>query len=103
MNTTKCAPCEGGIQPLTQDQIDTNLNSLNGWHQDGIKIKKTLTFKNFKDALAFVNNVGDIAETEGHHPDIYLAYGKVEIVIWTHAINGLSENDFILAGKIDAV
>ncbi|MGR3319073.1 MAG: 4a-hydroxytetrahydrobiopterin dehydratase [Candidatus Anammoxibacter sp.] len=99
----KCAPCEGGIPALTQDQIDKNLNSINDWLQDGKKIKKLFKFKNFKDALTFVNLVGDVAESEKHHPDIYLAYGKVEIVIWTHAINGLSENDFILAGKIEAI
>ncbi|MGR3220300.1 MAG: 4a-hydroxytetrahydrobiopterin dehydratase [Candidatus Anammoxibacter sp.] len=99
----KCAPCEGGIPALTQAQIDKNLSSINGWQQDGKKIKKLFKFKNFKEALTFVNLVGGVAETEKHHPDIYLAYGKVEIVIWTHAINGLSENDFILAGKIDGI
>ena len=99
----KCVPCEGGIPALTQDQVGKNLSSINGWQQDGKKIKKLFKFKNFKDALIFVNLVGDVAESEKHHPDIYLAYGKVEIIIWTHAINGLSENDFILAGKIEGI
>ena len=99
----KCVPCEGGVPPLSQDQIDSNLQSINGWEQDGIKIKKMFKFKNFKDALAFVNRVGDIAESERHHPDIYLGYGKAEITIWTHAVNGLTENDFILAAKIEAI
>lgn len=103
MANKKCVPCEGGVPPLTQEQINSNLNSLDGWQQDGNKIKKLFKFKNFKGALAFVNQVGNIAEAEKHHPDIYLTYGKAEIVIWTHAINGLSENDFILAAKIDTI
>lgn len=98
----KCVPCEGGVAKLDQGQIESGLASLDGWQQDGDKIKKMYKFKNFKDALGFVNKVGDVAEAEGHHPDIYLAYGKVEIVIWTHSIKGLSNNDFILAGKIES-
>ena len=97
----KCVPCEGGVAALTDDQITSKLESLTEWEQCGKKIKKLFKFKDFKKALTFVNQVGDIAEAERHHPDIFLAYGKAEIEIWTHAINGLSENDFILAAKID--
>jgi len=96
----KCVPCEGGISVLSQEVVDLKLGALEDWSQRDNKIEKMFKFKDFKDALAFVNNVGVIAESEKHHPDIYLAYGKVKISIWTHAINGLSENDFILAGKI---
>jgi len=96
----KCVPCEGGISVLSQEVVDLKLGALEDWSQCDNKIEKMFKFKDFKDALAFVNNVGVIAESEKHHPDIYLAYGKVKISIWTHAINGLSENDFILAGKI---
>lgn len=99
----KCIPCERGATQLLQEQIDKRLQLLSGWRQDGKKIRRVYRFRNFKNALTFVNQVGSIAEAEGHHPDIYLAYGRVEIVIWTHAINGLSENDFILAAKIDTI
>ncbi len=99
----KCVPCEGGAAPLGDDQVAEKLKSLDGWSLDGKKIKKLFKFPNFKEALAFVNKAGETAEAERHHPDIYLAYGKAEIVIWTHAINGLSDNDFILAAKIDAL
>ena len=99
----KCVPCEGGVHPLSQTEIDENLKQLNGWQLDGKKIKKVFKFKDFKAALLFVNKAGNVAEEENHHPAIYLSYGKVEIVIWTHAINGLSENDFILASKIEAI
>lgn len=105
MDLTKktCVPCEGGIHPLSQIDIDKNLEQLKGWQLDGKKIKKIFKFKDFKAALLFVNKVGNVAEEENHHPDIYLSYGKAEIAIWTHAINGLSENDFILVAKIEAL
>ena len=103
LKNKRCTPCEGGVMPLTKDQITSNLEYLTGWEQCDKKIKKLFKFKNFKEALTFVNQVGNIAETERHHPDIFLAYGKAEIEIWTHAIDGISENDFILAAKIDDI
>lgn len=101
----KCVPCEGGVKPLTPDEYGAFLRSeLSGWIAvEEKRIEKEYKFKNFKEALAFVNKVGEIAESEGHHPDINLHnWNKVTITLWTHAIGGLSENDFIMASKIDA-
>jgi 4a-hydroxytetrahydrobiopterin dehydratase len=100
----RCVPCRGGVPPLTQEQIDTLLPQVAGWEVvDQHHLTKTYTFPDFVSALAFVNRIGEIAEQEGHHPDIYLSWGKVEIRIWTHKINGLTESDFILAAKIGRV
>ncbi len=101
--TKKCVPCEGGVPKLDKDSITTKLTSLKGWGLDDNKIKKLYKFKDFKESLNFVNRVGELAESEGHHPDIFLAYGKAEITLWTHSIAGLSENDFILAEKIESI
>ena len=101
----KCVPCEGGIAPLKPDEYEAFLRQkLTGWVAiDAKKIEKEYKFKNFKEALAFINKVGVIAEDEGHHPDILLhGWNKVKLSLFTHAIGGLSENDFILASKIDA-
>lgn len=101
----KCVPCEGGVQPLKPDEYGGFLrNELEGWIAvEEKKIAKEYKFKNFKEALAFINKVGAIAEEEGHHPDINLhGWNKVTLTLSTHAIGGLSENDFILASKIDS-
>jgi 4a-hydroxytetrahydrobiopterin dehydratase len=101
----KCVPCEGGTKPLIPDEYDAFLhNELSGWHAIAeTKIEKNYKFKNFQEALDFISKVGQIAEEEGHHPDIYLHnWNKVRLTLTTHAIKGLSENDFILASKIDA-
>ena len=99
----KCVPCREGIPPLkgiTLKKIHTALGG--GWRLiDDHHIEKEYSFKNFREALTFTNQVGELAETEGHHPDIALTWGKVKITLWTHKINGLSESDFILAAKID--
>jgi 4a-hydroxytetrahydrobiopterin dehydratase len=100
----KCVLCEGGVKPLTPDEYGAYLrNELSGWMDiDTVKIEKEYKFKNFQEALGFVSKVGQIAEEEGHHPDIYLHnWNKVRLTLSTHAIGGLSENDFILASKID--
>lgn len=100
-----CVPCEGGVLPLTPDEYGAYLrNELSGWHAvSEKKIVKEYTFKNFQKALDFVAKVGQIAEKEGHHPDIFLHnWNKVTLTLTTHAIKGLSENDFILATKIDS-
>jgi len=101
----KCKPCSKSTPPLKgqaledlQQQLGADWKVVENHH-----LEKEYSFRNFKQALDFTNRVGAIAEQEGHHPDIYLAWGRVKLNIWTHAIGGLSENDFILAAKADAV
>lgn len=104
LKNKKCVPCEGGVKPLTPDEYGAYLrNELSGWVDvDEKQIEKDYKFKDFKEALSFINKVGEIAEDEGHHPDINLHnWNKVKLTLSTHAIGGLSENDFILASKID--
>lgn len=97
-----CTACDGSIPPLTPEEILTLSRELSDWTViENKKIEKEWKFKDFKQALHFTNKIGEIAEAEGHHPDIFLAWGKVKVTLWTHAINGLSQNDFILASKID--
>ncbi len=99
----ECVPCRGGIPPLAGDELQALDQRLgNGWEVvDAHHLSKEFTFKNFTEALAFVNRVGDVAEEQNHHPDLYLAWGKVRVEIWTHKINGLTESDFIFAAKAD--
>jgi 4a-hydroxytetrahydrobiopterin dehydratase len=100
----KCIPCEGGTPPLNKTEAEVLLGQVPGWHlsSDGKKISKHYEFKDFAEARTFVNFVADIAENEGHHPDIHLVdYKYVDLSLWTHAIDGLSQNDFIVAAKID--
>ncbi len=101
----KCVPCEGGTMPLTIQQAEALMKEIRDWtlSRDAKKISKEMKFKDFAEALAFTNAVGKIAEAEGHHPDIALAWGKVGITLSTHSIGGLSENDFIVATKIDEI
>ena len=104
MDLTKkhCVPCEGGIPPMNKKEAEKYLKEVKGWQLSGNKIEKELKFKNFKKAMEFVNTVADLAEEEGHHPDILVySWNKVKLMTYTHAIGGLSENDFILAAKID--
>ncbi len=98
----KCVPCSGGVPPLKHDEIVPLLSQLEGWEVvDDHHLTRHYSFPDFVSALAFVNKVGDLAESEGHHPDIHLTYGKVGLQMYTHKIDGLSESDFILAAKID--
>lgn len=99
----KCVPCEEKTTGLSRSGSRELIKETPGWDFDieANKIIREFKFKDFAKALAFVNKVGEVAEDEGHHPDIKLSYGKVLIEIWTHSINGLSENDFILASKIN--
>lgn len=100
----KCVPCKGGIKPLISYEYGAFLRQeLSGWIVTEEKVlEKEYKFKNFKEALTFINKVGELAEEEGHHPDILLhGWNKVRLMLTTHAIGGLSENDFILASKID--
>ena len=97
----KCVPCEGGVEPLTKEEAEKLLTQVRGWKLDKNTIRKEFSFKDFKEAIGFVNKVAEIAESEGHHPDIMIWYRVVTLVLTTHAINGLSINDFVLAAKID--
>ncbi len=99
----KCVACEGTEKPFNREEAQALMAQLKGWTLSGDArwISKDLTFKDFKEALTFVDKVGVIAEEEGHHPDIQLSWGKVAIELTTHAIKGLSENDYIVAAKID--
>jgi len=99
-----CVPCRGGVPPLAGKELDALAKQVPDWKVvDGHHIVRLYKFPDFRQALAFVNKVGELAEQQGHHPDILLAWGKAEITTWTHAINGLTESDFILAAKIDAL
>ncbi|MBI5456825.1 4a-hydroxytetrahydrobiopterin dehydratase [Candidatus Kaiserbacteria bacterium] len=101
----KCIPCEVGTIPLSREQAEELLAQTPGWEldEDAKEIERKFKFKDFKEALLFANKVGRIAEAEGHHPDMKIGWGKVKVELSTHAIKGLSENDFILAAKIDAL
>lgn len=101
----KCVPCEAGTPAFTKEQVEKYKKKLiTEWDIiDDKKLKKVFKFKDFVEAMKFVNKVADIAESEGHHPDIYIFYNKVTIELWTHAIGGLSENDFIVARKIEEI
>lgn len=100
-----CVPCKGGIPPLkgaALAQLHQQIPGFADWKiVDEHHLVRTYKFPDFKSALAFVNRAGAIAEEQGHHPDILLAWGKVEVTIWTHKVDGLTESDFILAAKID--
>jgi 4a-hydroxytetrahydrobiopterin dehydratase len=104
----KCIPCEGGVIPFDISEIHKYQKKVDGWElaKDKTEIyflEKEFKFKNFKESQNFINQVGDISESEGHHPDILFGWGYAKIKITTHAIHGLSENDFILAAKIDKI
>jgi 4a-hydroxytetrahydrobiopterin dehydratase len=101
LKSKRCAPCEGGVPALTPEQVSGLLAQVDGWEARDGKIHKALRFGDFAEAMAFLNRVAACAEAEGHHPDFCLHYNNVDVMIWTHAIGGLSENDFILAAKID--
>jgi 4a-hydroxytetrahydrobiopterin dehydratase len=98
----KCVPCRGGVPPLEGEELKKLHSSIPEWQVvNEHHLHREFRFPDFKQALDFVNRVGSIAEQEGHHPDILLAWGKVGITLWTHTIDGLTESDFILAAKID--
>ena len=100
----KCKPCEGGVEPSTLEESQDQLKHLDGWYltHEGQRIRKDWVVENFVAGIEFFKKVCDLAESDAHHPDIHLeSYRNVSIELWTHAIGGLSENDFILAAKID--
>ena len=99
----QCVPCQGGAPPLKGKELASLVGELGGgWQVVGERqLEKEYRFKNFREALDFTNKVGELAEAQGHHPDIYLAWGRVKLTIWTHKIDGLTESDFVLAAKAD--
>jgi len=101
----KCVACEGGAVPLNRIEAEVLLKQISGWNlsEDGKIISRDFKFKNFVEAMDFANKITTIAESEGHHPDLLVSWGRVVVSLTTHAIRGLSENDFILAAKIDAL
>jgi len=98
-----CVPCRGGIPPLSQSDAKEFLASTPGWtlEQDGKRLTRRFEFEDFIEAMKFVNRVADLAEQQGHHPDIAIHWNTVDLVLWTHKIGGLHENDFILAAKVN--
>lgn len=99
----KCKPCEGGTAPMTPTQIGYMLNGLSGWeYKDGM-VQKTFKFKNYHETMAFVNATAWISHREDHHPDIAVGYSQATVAYMTHAIKGISDNDFICAAKLDAL
>ena len=108
LSKKKCVPCDGGIPSFNLGEIHKYLKKIDGWNvekneNDNFYLIKEFKFENFINAQNFVNKVGSIAETEGHHPDIWFGWGYAKVKIFTHAINGLAESDFILASKIDKI
>ena len=105
LNKKTCIPCQGGIPPLNSEEISNFLIDINkNWKNlIDMKISRTFNFYNYLDAVNFVNKIANLSETEGHHPHIHLNFKNVEIIIFTHKINGLHENDFILAAKCDDI
>jgi 4a-hydroxytetrahydrobiopterin dehydratase len=97
-----CVPCRGGVPPLTAEEIEPLFQELNNWEvKDNHKLLKSYKFDDFKSALKLANKMGEIAEQEGHHPDLLVRWGELKIELWTHKVDGLTESDFILAAKID--
>ena len=104
LSQKKCVPCEGGTPPLNDMQIaDLQSQISESWHVADNKISREFFFVNYRHTIDFVNNVALIAESEGHHPVMHIFFGRAVVELWTHAIDGLSENDFILAAKIDKI
>lgn len=101
LSNMKCKPCEGGMQPLPQDEICKLLMQLDEWVQQDLIIGKTFVFKNYYQTIAFVNAVAWLSHREDHHPNLSVGYNRCKVEYFTHAVNGLSENDFICAAKVN--
>lgn len=102
LSARDCVPCRGGVPPLQGEELQRLGKEVPEWSVvNEHHVEREFRFPDFKSALAFTNKVGELAEEQGHHPDIFLAWGKVKVSIWTHKIDGLTESDFILAAKID--
>ncbi len=108
LHKKSCIPCQGGVMPFDISEIHKYLKKINGWYVKKNKdevyfLEKSFKFTNFSESQKFVNNLGNIAEAEGHHPDVMFGWGYAKIKIFTHKIKGLAESDFILAAKIDKI
>ena len=103
LRAKRCLPCEGGVPKLDAAEVARLAPEVPAWSTSGERLHRKFVFKNFVEAMRFVNRMADVAEAEQHHPDFTVHYREVDVTIWTHAIGGLSENDFILASKIDAL
>ncbi len=103
LRSRRCTPCEGGVPALEPTEAERLLGSLHGWTIRDGRLTRTFRFRDFVTAMQFVNRMAEVAEAENHHPDFCVHYREVEVTIWTHAIGGLSENDFILAAKIEVL
>lgn len=104
LSQMSCVPCSGGVPPMERPRIEQMLTKLQGWDVvEDHHLTKSFHFPDFKAALDFVNRVGAVAEQQGHHPDLHLSWGKVQVDIWTHKAGGLTDSDFILAAKCDVV
>lgn len=101
LSNRKCKRCEGGMQPLTQEESNKLLSQLDGWALQNKVIRKTFEFKNYYQTMAFVNAVAWLSHREDHHPDLSVGFNRCKVEYFTHAVNGLSENDFICAVKVD--
>jgi 4a-hydroxytetrahydrobiopterin dehydratase len=99
----RCKPCEGGVPPLSADEADRMLQQLEGWKRQGPAIEKVYTFSDYYRTMAFVNAAAYVAHREDHHPDLLVGYKTCKVTFTTHAIGGLSENDFICAARLDAL
>lgn len=99
-----CVPCKGGTPPLKGTELDALRRQLSGWEVvEEHHLRKVFRFRNFREALGFVDRVGELAEEQGHHPDISFGWGYAEVTVWTHKIDGLTESDFVFAAKVDAL
>lgn len=103
LNQKKCIPCHGGTPALSSDEVNALLKQVSDWSTDTQKLYKKKTFKDFVQLMRFVNKMAELAEAEGHHPDFTVHYNVLDITLWTHKVNGLTESDFILAAKIDGI
>jgi 4a-hydroxytetrahydrobiopterin dehydratase len=103
LRTKHCVPCEGGVPPVGGDELERLLKEVPAWEVRNGRLHRHFAFRGFTEAMRFVNAMAEVAESEGHHPDFTVHYREVDVEVWTHAIGGLSENDFILAAKIDEV
>ena len=102
LSEKKCIPCSGGTPALSAEERENLMGQLSGWQiEEEKKLAKSFSFKDFNEPMKLANKIWEIAESEGHHPDLFVAWGKLKVEIWTHAVGGLTESDFILAAKID--
>lgn len=102
LSEKKCIPCSGGTPALSAEERKNLMEQVSGWQiEEEKKLAKSFSFKDFNEPMKLANKIWEIAESEGHHPDLFIAWGKLKVEIWTHAVGGLTESDFILAAKID--